>query len=280
MEIIHEIKASIYFKQKNEDKIYYLPADKDTKNPYIIQLLGYSYYDVDEETLESIESYVWERTRIKKYNNTTKTYTYNYCKAYNICDLSKDELTKSKLLSFYMNVASKRQIIQACELAAADHMEAINFICRRYPQESKDQPNFGKWFEYSLCEQLNKIQSNYKYESCPDENADTDFVSFKITPIGLDRCESFDMECKTAVNDNNYKNHKCQNIEKSRKTKSMDEFHYYILCRLERDYVNMTCKIKEIYFGRICEDHWTKESKSQTSYLKKHIILKYFDKLL
>jgi hypothetical protein len=59
----------------------------------------------------------------------------------------------------------------------------------------------------------------------------------------------------------------------------MEEMHYYILCRVERNFENYTTTIKEIYFGRISENHWRKELNTYSSYLVKETLLRYFDKI-
>lgn len=229
--------------------VYYIPTSKDK---YIYRLIE------DDDCL-----------RIKNINTNGSPSYRKIPKGYMLKDLSMDSLTREKLDKYYDNVLTKEQIINVVHNVTKIFDEKILSVLG--PIDKKDMPHYGKYFDSFFATEMNKVQNNYHFRSCENDNTETDVVCIETS--------SFDTEIKSAVGDNNFKNHICQNVEVSKKTKSMDEMHYYILCRVERNFETYTTNIKEIYFGRISENHWRKELNTYTSYLVKEIILKYFDKI-
>lgn len=229
--------------------VYYVPTSEDK---YTYRLIEYD-----------------DCLRIKNINTKSDPSYRKIPRGYMLKDLTMDSLTREKIDKYYSNVLSKEQIINVVHNVAKIFDDKILSVLG--PIDKKDMPHYGKYFDSFFADEMNKAQSNYHFRSCENENVETDVVCIE-TP-------SYDMEVKSAVGDNNFKNHVCQNVETSRKTKSMDEMHYYTLCRVERNFKTYTTTIKEIYFGRISENHWRKESNSYSSYLIKEILLQYFDKI-
>lgn len=207
--------------------------------------------------------------KIKNVNTKSDPSYRKIPRGYMLKNLTMDSLTREKIDKYYSNVLSKEQIINVVHNVAKIFDDKILSVLG--PIDKKDMPHYGKYFDYFFAEEMNKAQNNYHFRSCQNDNTETDIVCLETS--------SYDAEVKSAVGNNNFKNHICQNVEASKKTKSMEEMHYYILCRVERNFETYTTTIKEIYFGRISENHWRKELNTYSSYLIKEILLQYFDKI-
>lgn len=250
--IYAEICYTRYNPQLDVTAIYYKPINKELKFE--------DYYELSAKADGAL--------RIKHYiQGSTPSYqtVYNFI----LHNLTMDSLTREKINKFYNEVLNKEQIKELVQNVAKIFDENILKVLG--PIDKKDVPHYGKYFDFYFANEMNKLQNKFFFRPCENDNTETDVVCFETS--------SFDIEIKSAVGSNNFKNHVCQNVENSRKTKSMDEMHYYILCRLERNFETYKTTIKEIYFGRISESHWRKESNSQSSYLLKETIISYFDKI-
>lgn len=229
--------------------VYYIPTTKDK----------YAYRLIEDD----------DYLRIKNIKTKGDPTYRKIPRGYMLKDISMDSLTREKLDKYYNNVLTKEQIIDVVHNVAKIFDEKILSVLG--PIDKKDMPHYGKYFDAFFANEMNKIQNNFHFRSCENDNTETDIVCVE-TP-------SYDTEVKSAVGDNNFKNHICQNVEISKKTKSMDEMHYYILCRLKRNFETYTTNITEIYFGRLSENNWRKEQNTYASYLVKETILKHFDKI-
>lgn len=254
---MNTIYAEICYTKYNSDlditDVYYKPINEELSE----------FKDYYELTIKDVNI-----LRIKHYiANSSPSYQtiYNFI----FHNLSMDSLTREKIDKFYEQVLPKEKIKDLVFNVAKVFDENILRVLG--PIDKKDVPHYGKYFDFYFANEFNKLQNNFFFRPCENDNTETDIVCFETS--------SFDIEVKTAVGSNNFKNHICQNVEKSRKTKSMDEMHYYILCRLERNFETYRTTVKEIYFGRISELHWKKEANSQSSYLRKATIISYFDKI-
>lgn len=157
-----------------------------------------------------------------------------------------DERTLNEILNFNNDVMPLYLFKNVVE----DAIEELDIrIKREQDILSPKDPCWGGAFDKLIPSFINKYQNNYKYRKCLDHNTERDCVCITNG--------SYDFETKTALIQYGFNNHKCTNIEKTHKYKSLDEYDYYLLVKWIKD-IN-TCKttIKEIYFGRICENDWS-----------------------
>jgi hypothetical protein len=119
---------------------------------------------------------------------------------------------------------------------------------------------WGEIFDKQVADLTDEKKSPYRFKRCQDHNIERDVVC--IDPKTKKPVTTFDIEVKTALKSkstsgyNQFYTHPCDNVQNSKKYKSLDEKNYYLLVQLDRDEELGITFIGSIWFGRLSENDW------------------------
>ena len=188
---------------------------------------------------------------------------------YKDCNVENlDETTQEKLLRFENEVITIERLVHLADEAARRtdvHIKKNTGVI-----EARSTA-WGEVYDKMFADLLDAEETSYRFRRCKDHNTERDIVC--IDPKTKKHCSTFDMEVKTALNNNkgsgynNFYTHVTKDPEKSKKYKSYDEKDYYILVQLDRDEELGMTFTGSIWFGRLSENDWLEGDRQ----LKAHV---------